>query len=75
MPRTPKKEIGDTPEKIEEAVEAPEVKKTPKSKAGEVSVYSPNGELIRTYSEDKHGEDYKELAKGFAEKVAGRTLK
>lgn len=40
----------------------------------EIKVYSPTGDYIRTFSEKMHGKDYKELAKGLASKVEGRTL-
>lgn len=46
--------------------------KTPKIATS--AVVSKNGEVIRTYSEEKHGENFAELANEFASKEAGRAV-
>ncbi len=65
MPR--KKVIKPIEEKIEEPkVEAPKEAKT------EFSVYNAQGDFIRTYSVEIHGENAGELAQGFSNKINGK---
>lgn len=45
-----------------------------KTKPTSVSVYNDNGQLVRAYSEEAHGEDFEQLAAEFARKK-GFTLR
>ena len=56
------------PAKPEEGKKPGENPGTTVSKAKHVNVVDPNGTVIRTYSEEEHGNGYRKLAKQFAEK-------
>jgi len=43
-----------------------------KFKGLSVSVYSSKGDFIRTYSSKEHGDNFHDLATGFAKKVKGK---
>ena len=48
---------------------------TPKAKAkNSVDVLNPDGTFLRSYSKEKHGDDYRALADEFASKVKDRTV-
>ena len=59
--------------------EAPKVRETvettpaPTVEVVEVSAYNKNGQYVRTFSQDTHGDEFRELAEQFATK--GYTLK
>ena len=59
--------------KKEEVLDAP-VAEEPEEKGASVAVYF-NGQYVRAYSKELHGNDYKGLAKEFAEKVPGREVR
>lgn len=59
-----------TPEPAGESTPEPK----PETGKSTASVFAPDGKLIRTYSKEVHGENFLELAKGFARKVAGRKV-
>lgn len=40
---------------------------------GSATVYAKNGMVVRTYTKEDHGKDYKELAKGYASKIGGTS--
>ena len=61
-------EFDETVEKSELAALLPDV---PVEDSNPVSVYNSSGKLIRTYSLELQGEDYKNLAKMYAGKVKG----
>jgi len=37
------------------------------------NVYNKNGNFVRTYDEETHGEDFKELADQYAKKIGGKV--
>ena len=64
--------VGKPEEEIIDKI--PEEEKI-KSSKNEASIYDPDGNFIRTYTKELHGKDFEALAKGFAGKVAGRTVR
>jgi len=70
MPRKKKavESAEEVKETVEEVAQVKEVEtvETPK----EYSVFK-NNEFVRTYSLEAHGENFKQLAQGFAQKIGG----
>lgn len=84
MPRK-KKEVKETPIEdvspiIEEQTEEitpvlEEVKPSEPKKLEDVSVFDTNGNLIRVYAKEVHGENFYQLAEQFILRRPGYTLK
>lgn len=69
----PEAEAEEETEEVEEEVEeAPEVEDTTPEK-DTAYIYSGTG-LVRTYSKEVHGKDYKKLAEQFAEKKGYKVV-
>ena len=56
------------------AANTPEEPKEEKKVKDSVDVVDKEGNYIRTYNEELHGDDFKDLANTFAGKVEGRSV-
>lgn len=67
------KKKTEEPEVIE-AVETEEVTEAKPTKANEAVIRSKNNGIVRIYSEEVHGKDYKKLAEEFVEHNTDFTI-
>jgi sarcosine oxidase gamma subunit len=79
MPQTPEQKAAEKAAAEETKRIAAEQKAAEKAagRAGttSVSVFGPDGNFIRSYTAERHGEAFISLAEGFAEKKGGTVRK